>query len=316
MIGNETGTWDVRLVRGLAGMGAPVEATDALVTALGALGCEAEFGLGMLSPMAIAPQPTRAQGEMWLRQCFQLGQRLARISNDLAVALQAYLAALEAADPALVASPSTPSRINPGADSWISRFDATPDVWWPEHGGVALGQEPIEVWLRRAGFAYRHVVNVGLPEHVEAVAETLGLVLHALQTLPPKGVLTRASLYLGLQAISAETVGDLVPHHIYDIDTRHVGLLTGITTILRFAASEAAPIDGDIIWARAELARARQALQEQQQRTSGRSGTGWRLLRQPSHHTGNLWLRQLVADWEQTITQLEAIRATQKTSAR
>jgi len=312
MITGETGTWDVRLVRGLAGMGAPVEATDALVTTLGALGCEAEFGLGLLYPMAVAPQPTPAQGEMWLRQCFQLGQRLARITNDLAVALQAYLAALEAADPSLAASqePLTSHRINPKADSWISRFDATPDVWWPERGGVVMGQEPIELWLRRAGFAYRHVVNVGLPEHIEAMAETLSLVLHALQTLPPRGVLTRASLYLGLQEISAETVGDLAPHHIYDIDTRHVGLLTGITTILRFAASEAAPIDGDIIWARGELARARLALQGHQRRSGGGRNT-----RPLSQHTGNLWVRQLVAEWEQTITQLEAIRVAQATTS-
>lgn len=310
MTTGETTTWDIRLVRGMAGMGAPVEVTDTLVTVLGALGCEAEYGLSFLYSSATVPQPTPAQGELWLRQCYQLGQRLARLSADLEVALQAYLDALVAIEPALATVLENPTHrkreTNPKADSWIARFDATPDVWWPERGEIAVAGEPIELWLRRAGFAYRHTVTVGLPGHVETLTDTLGLILHALQTLPPRGVLTRESLYLGLQALATEVVGDLVPHHIYDLDGRHIGMLTGITTIMRLAA-EPASLDGDIIWARGELARARLALQGQGHRAA--AATGGHITRPLAHRTGNLWARQLIAEWERTIAQLAAMRA-------
>ena len=196
--------------------------------------------------------------------------------------------------------PTTPASI----DAWSVRFDATPDVWWPERGEVTTDSEPIEVWLRRAGFAYRHTVSVGLPGHVEALTDSLNFLLHALQTLPPRGVLTRISLLLGLQAISGEIEGDLIPHHIRDLDQRHVGLLTGIETIARLAMRASNAVESDIVWARGELGRARMALGGKTQH----GVTGARVTRLLSHPTGNLWARQLVAEWEHTVTQLEAIR--------
>ena len=300
MLMQNTGTWDVRLVRGVAMLGIAPECSDALVATLGALGCEAEFGQSLLRISAEMPRPTRAQGEHWLRQCYGLCQRLSRLSTDFEVAAQSYLDALDLLD----ARPSAPPPVTAsgqrhGHDSWSAQFDATPDVWWPERGDVALESEPLDIWLRRAGFSYRHIVMLGLPEHFEALAEALGLVLHALQTLPPSGVLARASLTLGLQTLSSTFAGDLLPHHMQDIDQRHVGLLTGLATIARLDGN-AANIEHDIAWAQAELARAREML-------TGKRGVG-RVTRPLAPVTGNLWARQLVDEWERTVAQLATMR--------
>ncbi len=298
--------WDRRLVRGVTGAGAPAEASDALIAALGGLGCEAEFGLALLHATAREPRPDHALGEQWLRQCLGVCQRVARIAAELELAVQSYTDALLRVEPSLVALArgeefvrDLPERQD---DDWTAQFDDVPDVWWPESGAVALGSEPIELWLRRAGFPYRHAVTLGLPEHVEVLADALGLALHALHTLPPRGVITRASLYLGLQALTAEFGGDLVPHHLADIDTRHVGLATGVTTLLRLG-KEPASLAGDIAWARAELDRARALLADDTP-----YGAKSRATRPLTRRTGNLWARQLVGEWERTLATLESLR--------
>ena len=302
MVMQETGTWDMRLVRGIAMHGIAPESSDALVATLGALGCEAEFGQTLLRISEEVPRPTHAQGEQWLRQCYGLCQRLSHLSMDFEVAAQSYLNALDLLDARPVSPhPSTSGDRSKSHDSWSAQFDATPDVWWPERGDIALESEPLDIWLRRAGFSYRHIVTIGLPEHFEALAEALGLVLHALQTLPPSGVLARTSLALGLQMLSSTFEGDLIPHHMQDIDQRHVGLLTSLATIAQLDGNEAR-IEHDIAWAQAELARAREMLVVKR-------GVG-RVTRPLTLVTGNLWARQLVAEWERTVAQLESMRAT------
>ncbi len=292
--------WDSRLVRGLSIAGITPEVSEALVTALGALGCEAEFGLSLLGISDEVPRPTRAKGEMWLRQCYGLCQRLMRISSEFEVAAQAYLAEL--------ASSITPSGATSGGataparsrDSWSAQFDATPDVWWPERGDITVESEPLDFWLRRAGYSYRHIVNIGLAAHLEALSEALNLVLHALRTLPPGGVLTRASLALGLETLSSTFEGDLIPHHMLDLDARHVGLLNGILTIARLDPG-AADLAADIAWARGELERARAVL-------IGSKGGPGRVTRPLTSVTGNLWQKQIVAEWERTVALLESLR--------
>lgn len=291
--------WESRLVQGVVSMGVASEASDGLISAFGALGCEAEFGLSLIQAMAELRNPSRGQGEHWLRQCAALAQRLTRVAAEFGVATQAYLDALVAVEHATQREMIT----GQAHDAWAARFDSTPDVWWPERGDIALGGEPIEMWLRRAGFAYRHSVSIGLPGHIEALGDALGLVLHALRTLPPGGILSRASLHLGLSTLAAEIEGDLVPRHILDLNDRHVGLLTGIATLLRFAAIDRTGVEGDIIWARGELDRARATIVGSFPATGGP-----RVTRPLTTPTGNLWARQIVVEWEGTLVQLEAIR--------
>lgn len=298
-------TWEHGLVRGLAAAQAPADTRDALINALGTLGCEAEYGLELVQMSAVLPAPTHPQGEQWLRLLFGLCQRVKQASAELAIAGQTFLAALAERDPSLVVAGYPEQAGNGAADSWSAQFDATPDVWWPDRGTLASQGDASELWLCRAGFGYRHVVNIGLPGHLEALVDGLGLLLHALRTLPPGGVLTRASLYIGVQALATEMAGDLIPHHIDDIDARHIGLLTSIPTLLRLHASEGNAITSDILWARGELERARAALGGPGQPTNSR------VTRALTRPTGNLWARQMVADWERTVAQLEAIRITQ-----
>lgn len=294
----DLGAWDSRLVRGMALPGIAPETGDALVTALGALGCEAEYGIDLLHSNATLPRPTQSQGDHWLRQCYGLCQRLIRLSAEYEVAAQSYLTALERLDGQVAVLPT--AQAGASRDSWSAQFDATPDVWWPERGDIALAGEPWDFWLRRAGYSYRHVVTVGLTEHLEALSDALHLVLHALHTLPPGGVLTHASLALGLHMLSATFEGDLIPHHMLDIDDRHVGLLTGIAAIARLQTGSAS-LPTDIAWARGELERARVIL------ASGRNGPG-RTTRPITSVTGNLWAQQLVAEWTTTVALLESLR--------
>ncbi|MBA3823917.1 MAG: hypothetical protein H0X24_08480, partial [Ktedonobacterales bacterium] len=216
------------------------------------------------------------------------------LSADFEVAAQTYLHALEG-----LASAPSPASQRHALDAWSARFDETLDVWWPERGDIAPPGEPLELWLRRAGYAYRHIVNLGLPAHFETLAEALGTLLHALRTLPPGGVLARASLALGIETLAATFAGDLVPHHIADMDARHPGLLTGLTTIAQLTPAENA-LPSDISWARGELVRAQQPLR------SGQNGTG-RVTRPLPSTTGSLWVRHIITEWEQTVAQLEAL---------
>jgi len=300
MIMQDAGAWDGRLVRGLSMPGIAPEVSEALVTALGALGCEAEFGLALLRVSDEVPRPTHAQGEQWLRQCYGLCQRLVRLSADFEVASQAYLAALDQWAVQASKTAAAAAQLDRSRDSWGAQFDATPDVWWPERGDIAVENEAQDFWLRRAGYSYRHIVNIGLAAHLEALAEALNLVLHALRTLPPGGVLTRASLALGLETLSATFEGDLIPHHMLDLDARHVGLQTGILTIARLDPSTA-DLAADVAWARGELERARATL------LGSRNGPG-RVTRPLTAVTGNLWQKQIVTEWERTVALLEALR--------
>jgi len=302
----DTGSWDLRLVRGLASMGMSeentVEMTDSLVTVLGALGCEAEFAQHFLYPAATVASPTKAQAEHWLQQLYYLCQRLLRLASDFEVAVQVYLHALVALEPSL-ADTATESDAPSSQDSWSARFDATPSVWWTECGDVSLGGEPIELWLRRAGFPYRHCIAVALPQHVDEVGTILNTLLHALQTLPPRGILTRQALYLGLQSLANDLTADMVPHHLLDIDASHVGLLTGIATVLQLGKQNAAEsLAGDITWAHGELVGARAALQGQSTLQRGR------ITRPLATSTANLWASQLVREWEQTVAQLQSMQ--------
>jgi hypothetical protein len=263
--------WEARLESGLRLPGIAPEITNALITALGDLGCEAEFGLRLTGISAAIPHPTRAQGEAWLQQIAAFGQRLARVAERFHVA----------------------------AGSIIAMVGSNADVaepWWPATGAVAPTGEPIDIWLRRAGFPLRHIVSIGLPEHVEALTEALDEVLHALHTLPPSGVVTHATLAAGLDTLATAFGGDLIPHHVRDLDATHAGLVTGALTIARLPLA-ASSIEGDLRWAEGELARARMLIGGTARITHPLPGT-----------TGNLWAQRLIREWEHTLAILGTIR--------
>ena len=291
-------SWDLRLIQGFTLPGVPEEVRAGFVTALGALGCEAEFGLNLLQTPLRQPRPTRAQGEQWLRQCYLLGVRLQRISGEFELATQSYLGAMALAAPLPAAM--RPAR-NHLPDGWGERFDATPGVWWPVQGSIAIDREPIEFWLRRAGFAYRHCISIGLPSHIDALEEALSLVMHALRTLPPSGVVTREAIAISLLTLTTEMEGDLVPHHLHDLDARHIGLLNGIATLLRLTPAAGADLAADVAWARGELARARAIVMAE-------PATRGPVTRPLQSKSGDLWARQMLREWEETVAQLEHLR--------
>ncbi len=292
--------WDQRLMQGFVMPGVPEDTRALLVTALGALGCEAEYGVSLLRVPLHTPRPTRVEGEQWLRQILHLSQRLTRVSIEVEVAVQSYLGALALVDQRR--DVATPTGTHLAADDWSTRFDATPGTWWPAAGAIMIEREPIEIWLRRAGFAYRHTVTMGLPDHIESLDQTLTFIMHALRTLPPGGVLTRDALAISLLTLSTEIEGDLVPHHLHDLDARHVGLMTGIAAMLRLTPPMGAKISADVAWSRGELRRVRATAVDHHERHGGTT-------RPLSESKGGNWAGQLVAEWESIIAVLEGLQA-------
>lgn len=295
-------SWAKRIIDTLALNGIQRHTRDSLVDVLGVLGCEAEYALSFLQPARKIPFPTFQQGEIWLSRCYQLSKRLADISIQLELATQQFLNEFVCIDTTLSAGErDSASFSGPATDAWSAQFDATPDIWWQDAGEITVPTESIEIWLRRAGFGYRHIIAVKLPDHIEAMETTLRMIFTALHSLPPAGVLPNASLYIGLVHISGEFCGDLVPHHLHDLDKRHVGLLTALTTIRRMGPSALEP---DIIWAQDELDRARQLLAPVQ------TAEG-RITRPLARTTGNLFVQQMIREWELLITQLQQMQYNQ-----
>lgn len=229
--------WDVRLYDGLHSRRIAPETSDALASALGEIGVEAEFLLVLIDTFPGAPKASHLIGEGFLRRLSACLARLAESAATLELATQGYLTALEA---------SYPDMIRSQAD----------DVWWPTFGGYAQRGDSLEARLRRCGFAYRHVVESRLPVHMEAIQEQLALTLYALGSLPPIGVTPVSTLYQGLYELSSALHGDIVPRHILGAsgDPRYPGALMSITQLRVLDASGDTSLDSDIAWARAQYA--------------------------------------------------------------
>src|SRR5262249_30549701 len=133
------------------------------------------------------------------------------------------------------------------------------EPWWPPFAGYTIPGEPLEVRLRRCGYAYRHVVAARLHANVEAIAEQLAFTLHALVTLPPAGVLPTQWLYSGLYELSGALQGDIIPHYINDVSAESPGLLSGIALLRALDAREDRSLKADIAWAQSQFALARAA---------------------------------------------------------
>lgn len=264
--------WDRRLHDGLRVACVPDEVRSALSLALGDAGVEAEHFLLSVSTFVRSPSLSLPVGEMFLVRLAAASQRLRRVALSLEIATQSYLGALEVGFPHL--------RLSGTAD----------DVWWPPFPGYPLTGEPLELRLRRCGFAYRSVVATHLASNVEAVAEHMALLLHALATLPPAGILPASALHTGLSELTSILQGYLIPHHVTDLNEATPGLLTGIAQLRALAASGDASLETDIAWARAQMQFANQL-------HAGSAEHGvWR------------WAQSAAREWQTTIAALEEMR--------
>ncbi len=306
--------WDDRLYPGLRVPAVPAEARDVLTQALGVLGVEAEYFLALVGEFTARPPQhpcTRAQGDLFLLRLEASGRRLVDAAESFELATQAYLAALELARPDL--------RV--GEHGTIE--ESVAGVWWPALDDSTPAGEALELRLRRCGYAYRHVVNARLTANVEAIGEQLALVLHALRTLPPAGVLPLTTLYGGLYELAATFQGHIVPHHLSDLSTEMPGLLSGIALLRRLDATEDHSIESDLVWAQAQLSdveRLRSQLLESPASSGGaarRSGLAGLFRRgepNPSRAGdapagASAWAAQAQSEWRDIIVTLNTLRS-------
>ncbi|HLZ22158.1 MAG TPA: hypothetical protein VKQ30_08550 [Ktedonobacterales bacterium] len=271
--------WEGRLYAGLRVSRVSPEIRAALTGAMGELGVEAEYFLALLQHFPGMPPYPHERGEAFLLRLEAACHRLMSVAGTLEVATQSYLSALEAAYPEL-----------------RTRWDT--DTWWPLFHGYAPVGEPLELQLRRCGFAYRHVVAAHLASNIEAVGEHLALTLHALTTLPPAGVLPAGSLHQGLYELSSTMQGYIIPHHVADINRQTPGLLTGIAWLRGLEAREDTSLASDIAWAHAQYAFARQIATQGSH--SGTPGV--------SSEAIPAWATAAMRDWQDTIAALERLR--------
>lgn len=264
-------TWDSRLYPGLRVACVPSEIRALLADALGELGVEAEHFLSLLTYFPGRGRPTRARGEAFLLRLDIAMRRLYRVATRLEVATQSYLTSLENGYPD------------------IRQGSASADVWWQAPDSFSLAGEPLEIRLRRCGYAYRHVIAVHLAANIEAVAEHLVMVLQALSTLPPAGVAPASTLYRGLDELTTMLQGYLIPNHVTDMNPQTPGILTGIARLRMLDAREDISLRTDIAWARAQYAFV--------YHTHYESGT-------PQTRA---WAVMALREWQETITVLESL---------
>ena len=271
--------WERRLYAGLRIEGVPLEAHAALVQSLGEIGVEAEYFLGLVRALPTS-HPSHEAGALFLAKLQAAGQRLRRVAASLEVATQGFLSALAAAHGDI-----------PGDD----------DVWWPAPAELVTGGEPLELSLRRCGYAYRHVVAAHLASHVEAIGEHLTLILHALSTLPPAGTLPASTLRAGLDELTSGLQGYIVPNHLIGLSQRTPGLFWGIAQLRALDAHEETSLESDIAWAHAQYSLARKPHPSTQVGTIAAVNVR-------SSHAPARWAAAAAQEWRDTISALERLR--------
>lgn len=310
--GEQGGGWEERLYPGLAVPGVPAEPRAALSEALGALGVEAEHFLLTVSAFT-RPGPggpaTRADGERFLWQLEASARRLASLAESFELATQAFLAALESAHPDVRSSRLT-----------MPDEAGEPEPWWPAESLTTPVGEPIELCLRRCGFAYRHVVAAHLAANVDEVGEEMVLVLHALRTLPPAGVLPGSALSAGLYELTGEFQSHLVPSHLTEANPSALGLLSGLSLLRQLDATDDRSVASDISWAERQLADLEQVAAQLPSPTPepvkpARRGLAGLFRRTSSGGpagpapgtTPQMWAAQAAREWQQTIAALRTL---------
>jgi hypothetical protein len=250
----------------------PGDARMELASALGTLGVEAEHFLLLLASFPGTVIPTHVRGVVFLSQLEAAGRRLYHSADALEIATQGYLSALESGYPELITQ------------------DAAADPWWQSPADFEEEGESLELRMRRCGFAYRHVVEIYLSNHVNAIAGQLALVLAALSHLPPAGTVPAGSLYQGLYELSSGFQGHIIPHHIGDRDPHSPGLLTGIARLRRLDSLEDTSLQSDLAWAEAQL-----KMVQDFQNSPNISGAQ------------NQWSMTAAAEWRETIRLLRSL---------
>jgi hypothetical protein len=256
-----------------------------LARALGEAGVEAEFFLALVSAFPLAGQYTHGQGEIFLNQLEAVGYRLLRVAAAVEVSSQGFLSALEAAYPDMRTT------------------GPLMGVWWPNVPSFVLDGEPLELRLRRCGFAYRHVIQTHLASSVEAIVEQMAMTLHALITIPPAGVVPAGALYQGLYELASTWQGDLAQSHLQDISPEFPGLFTGIGWLRALDVREDTSLESDLAWAHAQYALARNP---QTAPRGNFSAHGAHIAGPARQRPADL----AVQEWESTIRLLEQLRRT------
>lgn len=228
--------WEAHIYPGLRLTGIALETRSGLARALGEVGTEAEYVLQTCAHLMALASPSIADGNAFFARLEASCQRLARVATSLEVATQSYLAAME------TNAATCGATAEPGEE------------WWHDAAGAPPYAEPFDLRLRRCGFAYRHLVQLQVATHLDALLEHLATFLAALRRLPPAGVLPAADLYAGLYALSARIQGDVVLHHIHDLSASYPGLLTGIARLRERTLIDDTALESDLAWVYAQRA--------------------------------------------------------------
>lgn len=242
VIDSALGGWEQRIYAGLLLPDIPADIREALARALGAAGVEAEYLLRLLATFPGPGGSSPAAGARLLDQLQSFARRFLDTANTLELTTQSYLTALQ---------------LSPG-DGVIGSREGEP--WWPPFPGYTLGGEPLELRLRRCGYSYARAAALRLGPLVEALAEQMALLLHALRTLPPAGIVSTSVLARGLDELADAMQGDVGQHLLRDMSDEYLGLPSAIVRLQASTPLDAAAaktsLAADLAWARAEYERA------------------------------------------------------------
>lgn len=280
--------WSGRIYDGLRVRDVSPEIHGVLVQATGEIGTEAEFYLSVLAAFLSDGRANQAVGDRFLRQIEMSAYRLATSAELFEIAVQSYLRSVELLAPGM-----------------RERVSAAP-VWWTDRAWSDERDVAIEMRLRACGYPYRVVVGLQLPVHIESMAQQLALVLHALQCMPPAGVLPFEELCAGLYELASIVQGDVALRHIRDVSSSYPGLLSSIAQLRAFAAQGDCSLASDIAWAQAQYA----SVVDQSRRLSAQ-----RLAPQSPGQAGLLdWTSHAAHEWMTVIRALEQMRVSQTPS--
>src|SRR5262249_26494891 len=152
-------------------------------------------------------------------------------------------------------------------------------------------------------YAYRHVVAAHLGLTLDAVAEEMALILHALNTLPPAGILPTSALYAGLYELTSGLQGFTIPTHITATDEQQPGLLAGIPRLRALDIQEDTTLAADIAWAREQYAFARSVQAGRVAQVAAPSGPRGSLSAAPD---ARRWMTVALRDWQDVLAALES----------
>ncbi len=283
------GGWEQRIYGGLLLSDIPTDVREGLAHALGAAGVEAEHLLRFLTSFFDTENLSPALGGRLLDQLQSFGRRFLDLANDFELAAQSYVTALR------VAPHGLHPPIVPGGEPW-----------WPPFAGLTLESEPLELRLRRCGYSYRQAVALRLGPTVEALADQMGLLLHALRTLPPAGTVSTAVLAHGLDELADALQGDVAQHLLRDANDDFPGLLSAVERLRE--SGPGAPLAEDLAWARGEYERAVSA-SAQASSQAAKPGLVARIFHTaPAVDASQRWSQSAAREWRDLIVALEALQ--------